>query len=420
MKKGTLITAISVGFTVLVLVMAGIGFALAPKGNDAAIKEVLDKERTENAFNVANIIASASIDPLFAEDDFVINEIITNTVKNSEGQIDYVYVLDSKNIVWGDSKTPTNVLKKFSNPKIKNLTSENKKIQDVSDDIFDAGVPILAGKNKIGEVHVGMKRVSYKGGAAGNPFLPMIIMIVIGLVGTGILIFVVNSILKNMGAEFASSLRSAKIEELRKQEEDADKDIAEKNKKVKDAEKRLTDISSKIKEMGAKYDDIERMLRESEQAADEKKKQAEFYEAKINELAQKQKNMKTELDESQSASAVSGELRTLQTQVNNFKLQLQQTMTDIENKRKEEKALTERLTQLKAQSSQIGTQAAPVSSADLEAKKREELELTQRIVAKRKEEIALSQRIELKRKKELEMTGRLELLEKKLKELGNG
>jgi len=112
------------------------------------------------------------------------------------------------------------------------------------------------------------------------------------------------------------------------------------------------------------------------------------------------------------------EITKLENQIKNFKLQLQQVITDIEVKRKEEATLTEKIKQLKTQASQISSTAMPASSVDLEKKKKEEIEITQRIVAKRKEEIALSQRIELKRKKELELTGRIELLEKKLKELG--
>ena len=58
-------------------------------------------------------------------------------------------------------------------------------------------------------------------------------------------------------------------------------------------------------------------------------------------------------------------------------------------------------------------------AADVEELKREELELTQRIVKKRREEIILSQRVEAKRKEELALERKIEALKKNLNEMGS-
>lgn len=418
MKKGNLIIVIIVGFTAVSILMTGAGFFLLSGSSSSDIEKIMNDERIESSVNLANVIAAASIDPLFMEDDFVINEIINNAVDASNGLINYIYVLDDNKKVWGDTKNPTNVLKPFSDKNIKLLASEARKIQKIDDKIFDAAVPIMAGKNKIGEVHLGMAYPTVTGSDSSPGIIPFIIMLAIGIVGTGIITVVVFKILSNVGAEFATSLKSAKLDEFRKQEEEAQKGLTAKNMEVKNAEKKLTEINDKIKEMGSKYDEVQNTIDKSDQIIEEKKKQAEFYEKKIGELEAKQKGMKDSGEDSKSLIAAKKELMTIKSQVNNFKLQLQQTIAEIETKRKEENELTAKLKSLQNQQAQ-GAGSAPVSSQDIEKKKREELEITQRIVAKRKEEIALSQRIELKRKKELELTGRIELLEKKLKEMGN-
>ncbi len=419
MKKGNLLTSVIVGFIVISILMVAVGFITMPSGDNKAVKEMIQKERQSTALKVASVIAASSIDPIYNEDDFVINETINNVVKSSDGQIIYVYVIDKDKIVWGDTKNPGNVLKPFSDKKIKSIGSENQKIQEISDDIFDVGVPILAGKKKIGEVHLGMKKAVITNTGNQKPLITFIIMFVIGLIGTIVIAVILSNMLNNVGAEFATSLKSAKLEELRKQEAEVQKHITSKNQEIKNAEKKLEEINAKIKELGAKYDEVTTTLKTADEQIEEKKKQVEFYENKVDELVDQQKNLKDEIEKVKQANVDKAEITKLENQIKNFKLQLQQVLTDIEVKRKEEIALTEKIKQLKAQASQISSSAAPTSSVDLEKKKKEEIEITQRIVAKRKEEIALSQRIELKRKKELELTGRIELLEKKLKELGN-
>lgn len=418
MKKGNLLIVIIVGFSVISILMTGAGFFFLSGSSSSDMEKIMNDERIESAINLANVVAAASIDPLFMEDDFVINEIINNAVDASGGMINYIYVLDDNKKVWGDTKNPTNVLKPFSDKTIKVLSSENRKIQKIDDKIFDAAVPIMAGKNKIGEVHIGMAYPKVGETDSSPGIIPFIIMLAIGIAGTVVIAVIVSKILSNVGAEFATSLKSAKLDELRKQEEDAQKGLTAKNMEVKNAEKKLADINDKIKEMGSKYDEVQNTISKSDEIIEEKKKQAEFFEKKIEELENKQKNMKDSGEDSKSLIAAKKELMTIKSQVNNFKLQLQQTIAEIEMKRKEEKDLTAQLKSLQNQQAQ-GAGNGPVSSEDIEKKKREELEITQRIVAKRKEEIALSQRIELKRKKELELTGRIELMEKKLKEMGN-
>ncbi len=420
MKKGNLIIIIIVGFSIISIAMTGVGFVLlSGGGGDSDAGKIIEERTIESAVNLASVIAAASIDPLFMEDDFVINEMINKAVEASGGNIDYIYVLDDNKKVWGDTKNPTNVLKPFSDKSIELVKSENRKIQKINDRIFDAGVPIIAGKNKIGEVHLGMKYPDIPISSSSPEIMPFIIIFVIGIIGALGIAFAVSKVLSNVGAEFATSLKSAKLDELRKQEEDAQKSLTSKNMEVKESEKKLDEINMKIKELGSKYDDVQNTINKSDEIIADKKKQADYYEKRIEELAEKQKNMKDDAESSKMAGVSKQELVTLKSQVNNFKLQLQQTINEIENKRKEEKALTEKIKSLQTNAAKAGGAAGPVSSQDMEKKKREEIEITQRIVAKRKEEIAMSQRVELKRKKELELTGRIELMEKKLKEMGN-
>lgn len=433
MKKGNLLAFVIVSFIATLIIMTVIGIVMAPKGGSSSTdySSILNKERNDAAINLANVIANASIDPILDEDELPIMEMIKNTADNSGGLIDYIIVLDNDGTIWGDSKSPTNVSKPYDNKKIKLITSENRLIQDVDDSYFDASVPVKTGTKKIGEVHVGMKKVKLEAPAKGSSggVTVFIIMLVVGIIGTVVIVIILSSMLNNLGSAFASSIRSSKIEDLRKQEEDVQKDIGAKKTELKNIEKSIAETSAKMKELGSRYDEIEKTIRTSDETINEKTKQIEFYENKLNELAAKQKDMKDDIDKAKQVEGASEELKMIKNQVDTFRMQLQQIMNDIETKRNEENALVQKLQQLKAQSAQIaanpamagGAGAAPgLTAAEIDQKKKEEIEVTQRIVAKRKEEIALSQRIELKRKKELELTGRIELLEKKLKELGNG
>lgn len=421
MKKGTLLIVIIAGFAVITLVMSAIGFFLIPGGGGEEINEKMIEAREETAVNIANVIAAASIDPLYLEDDFVINETIQKAMDNSGGMITYIYVLDADRKVWGDTQDPTNVLKTFKRPEIELLSSENRKIQKISDQMFDAGVPILDAGEKIGEVHIGVKYPPVQQASGSMPIVPVGIMFAIGLIGTIIIAMVVSRMMENVGAAFATSLKSAKLDELRKQEDEAQKTLTAKNQKVKEAEKKLEEVNSRIKELGSKYDEVRDTLDKSDEKIAEKEKQIEYYNNKIEELEKKAKTAKQQADVPEMSDKQKREISTLKSQVNNFKIQLQQTISEIEKKRQEEKELNERIKKEKAQLSNVSSSSsAPATSEDIEKKKREEIEITQRIVSKRKEEIALSQRIELKRKKELELTGRIEMLEKKLKEMGNG
>lgn len=429
MKKGKFTVLLISGIAAIVILMSIIAFALAPKpaaADTTGIKAQLDKERNDAAINLASVIASASLGPLLDEDEGPIMEMILATVENSKGMIDYIYVIDTDNNIWGDSKNPMNVSKPFNDSKIKTLTNEDRLIQDVDANIFDAGVPIRTGTKKRGEVHIGMRKISEvqtPKTSGGSPVISVAASFGVGIIGAIILAVIMSNMLGGSGGEFAS-LRSAKIEELRKQEDEAQKSYNGKLAEVKKAEQKLDEMNKKIKETGSRYDEVDKIIRESDQEIAEKKKQIEFFENKINELTEKQKSLKDSIDKSKGGDMSTEELKMVKNQVDTFRLQLQQIMNDIETKRNEENILNQKIQQLKSQSAQLSSSApaggAAVNSAELEQKRKEEIEITQRIVAKRKEEIALSQRVELKRKKELEITGRIEMLEKKLKEMGNG
>jgi len=82
--------------------------------------------------------------------------------------------------------------------------------------------------------------------------------------------------------------------------------------------------------------------------------------------------------------------------------------------------LTTKINQLKTATSEQKIPATEGGGKDIEELKKEELELTQRIVKKRREEIILSQRVETKRKEELALERKIEALQKKIKEMGTG
>ncbi|MEJ5307265.1 MAG: hypothetical protein WHT27_03065 [candidate division WOR-3 bacterium] len=427
MKKSTFIILLIISIFIILCINAVIVFIFAPAkstGEKVSTKELLQNERTEMAFNIASVIAGAVLEPLLDEDEAPIMDVAMNTVKNSNGLIDYVIVVNTDGVVFGDSKQPTNVLKPFNYQNIKLLKSENRLVQDVDQNISDIALAIKTGDKKRGEVHIGIKKVVFEdksGEKKQTPILAVILNLVIGLVLSVVFATVISSKLSS-GADFVN-LRSAKIDELRKQEEELQKTLASKQNEIKSKEQKIAELERKIKETGSKYDEVDRIIKESEQEINEKRRQIEFYENKLNELIEKQKNLKEELDKVKENQSSDQELKMLKNQIDTFKIQLQQIMNDIEIKRNEEQKLVERINQLKLQASQMpqGVPAAEgLSNIDLEKKRKEEFEITQRIVAKRKEEIALSQRLELKRKKELELTGRIEMLEKKLKEMGNG
>lgn len=427
MKKSTFITLFIIAIFVILCINAVIVFLFTPaksSGEKVNTKELLQNERTEMGFNIASVIAGAVLEPLLDQDEAPIMDIAINTVKNSNGLIDYILVVDSEGTLFGDSKQPTNVLKPFNYQNIKLLKSENRLIQDVDNNIVDVGLAIKTGDKKRGEVHIGIKKVAFEDKSGENkqsPIVAVILNIIIGIILSVIFALVISSKLSS-GGDFVN-LRSAKIDELRKQEEELQKTLTSKQNEIKSKEQKIAELEKKIKETGSKYDEVDRIIKESEQEINEKRRQVEFYENKINELVEKQKNLKEEIDKVKESQTSDQELKMLKNQIDTFKIQLQQIISDIEVKRNEEQKLSERINQLKMQASQIpqGVQSGEgVSNIDLEKKRKEEFEITQRIVAKRKEEIALSQRLELKRKKELELTGRIEMLEKKLKDMGNG
>jgi len=425
MKKGNLLAFVIISFIATLIIMTVVGIVMAPKGGGASTDytSILTKERNDAGINLANVIANASIDPILDEDELPIMEMIKNTADNSAGLIDYIIVLDNDGTIWGDSKNPTNVSKPYDGKKIKLITSENRLIQDVDDKLFDASVPVKTGSKKIGEVHVGMRKVQIEAPkqSSSGSITPFIIMLIIGIIGIFIIVIVLSGMLNNLGSEFASSIRSSKIDELRKQEDEVQKEINAKKGEMKSIEKTMAEKNSKMKELGSRYDEIEKTIRTSDETINEKKKQVEFFENKINELASKQKDMKEDIDKAKQVDGASEELKMIKNQVDTFRMQLQQIMNDIESKRNEENSLATKLQQMKSQSAQMAANPAiagagsGLTAAEIEQKKKEEIEITQRKVAKRREEIALSQRIELKRKKELELTGRIELMEKKLK-----
>ncbi|HAF08403.1 MAG: hypothetical protein QME48_02170 [bacterium] len=426
MKKSTFITLFIISIFVILCINAIIVFLFTPtksSGEKVNTKELLQNERTEMGFSIASVIAGAVLEPLLDEDEAPIMDVVISTVKNSGGLIDYVLVVDSEGTLFGDSKKPTNVLKSFNYPNIKLLKSENRLIQEADSNIIDIGLAIKTGDKKRGEVHLGLKKVVFedKGGEKKeSPILAIILNIIVGIILSFIFALILSSKLSASG-DFVN-LRSAKIEELRKQEEEIQKTLASKQNEIKNKEKRIAELEKKIQETGSKYDEVDRIIKESEQEINEKRKQVEFYENKINELVEKQKNLKEEIDKVKEGKTSDQELKMLKNQIDTFKIQLQQIISDIEVKRNEEQKLSERINQLKMQASQIPQSVQSgggISNMDLEKKRKEEFEITQRIVAKRKEEIALSQRLELKRKKELELTGRIEMLEKKLKDMGN-
>lgn len=427
MKKSTFIFLLIILIFIILCINAVIVFIFSPSKTTVekvSTKELLQNERTEMAFNIASVISGAVLEPLLDEDEAPIMDIAMNTVKNSNGLIDYVIVVNTDGVIFGDSKQPTNVLKPFNYQNIKLLKSENRLVQDIEQNIADVALAIKTGDKKRGEVHIGIKKVTFEdksGGEKQSPILAVILNIVIGLILSVVFALIISTKLSS-GGDFVN-LRSAKIDELRKQEDELQKILVSKQNEIKSKEQKISEIEKKIKETGSKYDEVDRIIKESEQEINEKRRQIEFYENKLNELIEKQKNLKEDLDKVKESQSADQELKMLKNQIDTFKVQLQQIMNDIEVKRNEEQKLVERINQLKLQATQMpqGVQSAEgLGSVDLEKKRKEEFEITQRIVAKRKEEIALSQRLELKRKKELELTGRIEMLEKKLKEMGNG
>lgn len=426
MKKSTFIIFFLISMIIILLINSVIILKFSPskeKGMETNLKDILTKERIESGFSIANVISNAVLEPLLNGDEAPIMDIVVNTVKNSDGLIDYIIVIDDNGIVFGDSKQPMNVLKPFNDPSINLLKSENRQVQDKEKDYYDLGLAIKTGDKKRGEIHLGLKKVTFEEKtekSSGSSIIIVGITFILGIVLSLIFSLIISSKL-SAGKDFVN-LRSSKIDELRKQEEELQKSLASKNNEIKSKEQKISELEKKIKETGSKYDEVDRIIRESEQEIEEKKKQVEFYENKISELVEKQKSLKEQIDKVKESESINVEAEKLKNQISNLKIQLQQIINDIEVKRNEEKNLLERINQLKTQASAISQNEAigGAIGPELEKKKKEEFEITQRIVAKRKEEIAISQRLELKRKKELELTGRLEMLEKKLKEMGNG
>jgi len=251
MKKSTFITLFIIAIFVILCINAVIVFSLRQRNlqeKRLILKELLQNERTEMGFNIASVIAGAVLEPLLDQDEAPIMDIAINTVKNSNGLIDYILVVDSEGTLFGDSKQPTNVLKPFNYQNIKLLKSENRLIQDVDNNIVDVGLAIKTGDKKRGEVHIGIKKVAFEDKSGENkqsPIVAVILNIIIGIILSVIFALVISSKLSS-GGDFVN-LRSAKIDELRKQEEELQKTLTSKQNEIKSKEQKIAELEKRSK-----------------------------------------------------------------------------------------------------------------------------------------------------------------------------
>ena len=391
MNKRALISGI-----IIVLILTAVGFVSVKNITPPSKKNTTPqgmKEWQQTLVSLNATIANSLIDAVLSNDPFATAEVVSGIKNNIKG-LEYIIIVDKngKILYHPDSNQ---VLQDYTPQELKPLGEKGFLIQKTKKgkkNIYDVGNPIAVADKKIGEVHLGIVDPWIQQTKPKQSNLPNIILIVGAVLG--VIIAIIGSTGKTAADDITYTppkISPVEVEKLKKDKKQLETSISQLQKELKDLsnkKKQYTPEDEKgINKRVAILKEEERKL---VQSIDEKK-------AEITKLENKKEALSTTVQASP--------------EINKLKDQLIQ-------KDKQISELTNKINQLKTAT---GTQKIPATEGggkDIEELKKEELELTQRIVKKRREEIILSQRVETKRKEELALERKIEALQKKIKEMG--
>ncbi|TES93767.1 MAG: hypothetical protein E3J87_01580 [Candidatus Cloacimonadota bacterium] len=380
MNKKSLFTGI-----IVVIIFTAIGF-LSIKQSSSSTESPGMKIWEQTLVSLNTNIAHSIIDPVIDNDNFLL-EMYLSDIKGKISGFDYLIVInkDGKILSHPDS---TQILQDYKPQGLEPLGDKKNLIQKIKKgekEIYDIASPIMLDDIRIGEIHLGLKNpwIGVTGKTADS--LPKILFLLAAVIG--VILSIVGAVGTTAPVKTTGfTISKEEVEKLKKNKEELESNIDK-------LRKELTDISKKKKETTG-----------DETVTSERVSKLRTEEAKLLKSIDEKQAELTKLEEKKEVISSSPE-------TNELKNQLASKDKEIENIR----AMLEEI-KVKAETKTATTE---VSAGDVEEMKREELELTQRIVKKRREEIILSQRVEAKRKEELALERKIEALKKKVKEMGS-
>lgn len=381
MNKKSLVTGI-----IVVIIFTAIGFFSFKQSSSSTENPGMEIwEQTLTSLNTN--IAYSIIDPVIDNDNFLL-EMYLSDIKGKISGFDYLIVInkDGKILTHPDS---TQILQDYKPQELEPLGDKKNLIQKIKKgekEIYDIASPIMLDDIRIGEIHLGLKNpwigVTGKTGGSLPPKILFLLAAVIGVILSIVGAVGTTAPVKTTGF----TISKEEVNKLKKNKEELESNIDK-------LRKELADISKKKKETTG-----------DETATSERISKLRTEEAKLLKSVDEKQTELTKLEEKKEVISSSPETNELKNQ--------------LASKDKEIESMRARLEEMEVRA-ETKTATTKIPASDVEEMKKEELELTQRIVKKRREEIILSQRVEAKRKEELALERKIEALKKKVKEMGS-
>jgi DNA repair exonuclease SbcCD nuclease subunit len=373
----------------IVVIFTGSGFySLTRSGStqDSGSNPALEIWRN-SLLSLTSSISLSVIDFVIDNDHFAL-DMYTDNLKNRIRGFDYIIIVNKNGKVLAHPDS-TQILQDYNPGGLKPLGEKKSLIQEISG-VYDIAYPVMLEDIRLGEIHLGIKDPwgTVKETKGGGDNLPKVLLMVAAFVGLILAIFgAIGSPGSSQATVSIPPATKERIEKLKQNNKDLET-------KVKDLQKKMKEVSEKG---GASGEEVE-VSKRLATLRNEESKLKESIDQKKSEMVKLEKEMEAKA----TASPPSPDLDKIKKQLSEKDKEINNLRTQIEN--------------IKAQAD---TQETVAKEGDVEEMKKEELELTQRIVKKRREEIILSQRVEAKRKEELALERKIEALTKKLKEMGS-
>lgn len=375
----------------IVIIFISIGFwILQQTGSPSSKSEPQGMKEWENMLISLNAsLAHYSVDYILSDDRFALSMYISKIKEKIQGYDYLIFVnKDGEILTHPDS---SKIMEKYNPSGMEPLGEKNNLIQTINrgdSKIYDVASPIMLDNTKVGEVHLGVKNPwtkanASKSGSTGN--LPKILLIAAAFIGIVLSLFGALGSSTSTIKPVTKGISKEKFANLKANKDEIEKELKILQKKYEDLSKKKP--AGEGQKLGEKIENLKK--REEELTKIVKEKDAEI--EKLHKSSES-KTTPAELTE------MKGEIETKNKQINDLKNQLEE---------------------LKSKKTTEAEGGETVTPEEIEGLKKEELELTQRIVKKRREEITLSQRVETKRKEELALERKIEALQKKLKESGS-
>jgi hypothetical protein len=372
-----------------ILIFVGGGFFALTKSNPTAdTGATSSKEIWEPAvISLCKSIAHSTMDFVIDNDNFVLGMYVGN-IKSKITGFDYLIIVnkDGKMLTHPDS---TQVLQDYQGEGLTPLGEKHSLVQFVEGkNVYDIAAPVLLDDIRMGEVHLGIKNPFKETTEVASPGnMPKIILFASAFVG--LILMIIGAIAPASVKPVTAAVPPAEITKLKKENSQLEATIGTMKKEIEELSKKKA-ASPKDE---AKFSESIANLRQEETKLAQN---IDNMKAQLVKLEQQKETMAAQ-PAGADAKEFTKKLEEKENEIDNLKTQIENLRAQAERKEAAEKA----------------------PAADVEELKKEELELTQRIVKKRREEIILSQRVEAKRKEELALERKIEALKKNLNEMGS-